>query len=251
MRTNDLWKQQMFIRVRDFGTARREMFPAASSAGKLFAAAGAAADVLEQQLSSDPRGPGVPREGTTPKVMARQALRRRLATIATLARALALDTPGIADKFNLPLNCGDARLLVVARSFVTNSRPLAKLFIAHDMPSHFLTALTEEIGGLAKAMLQDRVSLEKARALRGEIEATIDTGQRAVAKLNAIVRSRLQDDRWALASWDEARRIERSARTRNGESATPAPSAPAVPSGPPGAAEPSATAEAPASAPHP
>jgi hypothetical protein len=242
MRTHDLRKQQMFTRVRDFGTARRDMFPAASSAGKLFAAVAAAADSLEQQFSSNPRGPGAPREGTAPKVMARQALRQRLSTIARLARALSLDTPGIADKFKIPLNCGDARLLVVARSFATSSRPLAKLFIAHDMPSNFLTTLGEETDALAEAMLQDRVHLEQAKTMRGDIDATIDTGQRAVAKLNAMVRSRLQDDRTGLASWDEARRIDRPARTRNGESAAPAPSVPVVPSGPPG--EPSASAQA-------
>jgi peptidyl-tRNA hydrolase len=251
MRTHDLRKQQMFVRVRDFGTARRDTFQAASFAGKLFAAVAAAADALEQQLSSNPRGPGRWREGTTSKVIARQALRRRLTAIATLARALALDTPGIADKFKISLNCGDARLLVVARSFATNSRPLAKLFIAHDMPSNFLTALTGEIDALAEAMVQGRVGLEKAKTMRGDIDATIDKGQRAVAKLNAIVRGRLQDDRTALASWDEARRIDRSARTRSGDSATPAPSSPIVPGGPPRVGEPSATAEASASAPQP
>src|SRR5215831_17093487 len=216
MRTIDLRKQQMFARVRDFGTARRDVFPAASSAGKLFAAVAAAADALEQQLSSNPGGRGTPREGTTSKAIARQALRRRLSSIATLARALALDTPGIADKFKIPLNCGDARLLVVARSFATNSRPLAKLFIAHDMPSNFLTALTEEIDALAEAMLQGRVGREKAKTMRGDIDATIDNGVRAVTKLNAIVRSRLQDDRTAVASWEEARWIDRSARMKNG-----------------------------------
>jgi hypothetical protein len=241
----------MFVRVREFGTARREMFPAASSAGKLFAAVAAAAAGLEQQLSSTPGGRGTPREGTTSKAMARQALRRRLSTIATLARALALDAPDIADKFKLPLNSGDDRLLVVARAFAANSRPFAKLFIAHDMPSNFLTALTGEIDALAEAMVQGRVGLEKAKTMRGDIDATIDKGQRAVAKLNAIVRGRLQDDRTALASWDEARRIDRSARTRSGDSATPAPSSPIVPGGPPRVGEPSATAEASASAPQP
>jgi len=244
MRTQDLQKQQMFVRVRDFGTARRDMFPATSSAGKLFATVAAAADALEQQLSSNPRGRGTPREGTTSRVMARQALYRRLATIATLARALALDTPGLADKFKIPLNCADARLLVIARSFATSAQPLAKVFIAHDMPSNFLSALTEEIDALAEAMLQGRVSLEKAKTMRGDIRATIDKGQRAVAKLNAIMRSRLQDDRAAFASWGEARRIDRSARTRAGESATPASSAPIAPIGPPGVGEPSATAQA-------
>jgi hypothetical protein len=175
-------------------------------------------------------------------VIARQALRRRLSAIATLARALSLDTPGIADKFKISLNCGDARLLVVARSFATNSRPLAKLFIAHDMPSNFLTTLGEEIDALAQAVLQDRVSLEKAKTMRSDIGGTIDTGQRAVAKLNAMVRSRLQDDRTGLASWDEARRIDRAARLRNGVPAAPVPSVPAGPNGPPGSPSPSAQA---------
>jgi len=238
----------MFVRVREFGAARREMFPVASSAGKLFAAVAAAAEGLEQQLPSTPGGRGTPREGTTSKAIARQALRRRLSTIATLARALALDAPDIADKFNIPLNCGDDRLLVAARSFAANSRPFAKLFIAHDMPSNFLTALGEEIDALAAAMAQGRLGRQKAKAMRGGINATIDTGVRAVVKLNAVIRSRLQDDRTALASWDEARWMDYSARTRSGDSTTPAPS---VPSSPPGVPEPSARAQASESTPQP
>jgi hypothetical protein len=241
----------MFVRVREFGGSRREMFPAASVAGKLFAGVGAAGEALEQQLSSNPGVRGTPREGTTSKAIARQALRRSLSTIVTLARALALDTPDIADKFKLPVSCGDDRLLVVARSFVANSRPLAKLFIAHDMPPNFLTVLTEEIDAMCEAMAQGRLGREKARTMRGDIDATIDKGVRAVVKLNAVIRSRLQDDRAALASWDEARRIDYSARTRNGDSTAVALSAPPVPTGPPGAGEPSATTEASASAPQP
>ena len=250
MRTDDLRKLQMFVRVREFGRFRREMFPAGSFAGKLFAAVGAAADVLEQQLSSNPGVRGTPREGTTSKAIARQALRRSLSTIVTLARALALDTPDIADKFKLPSTCGDDRLLVIARSFVSNSRPFAKLFIAHDMPSNFLTGLTEEIDAMAGAMAQGRLGREKARTTRGDIDATIDKGVRAVVKLNAAMRSRLHDDRTALASWDEARWIDYSARTRNSDSAILAPSPP-VPSGPAGAQEPAGTTEAPASGPQP
>jgi len=229
MRTLDLRKQEMFVRVRDFGRMRRDTFPAGSTAGKLFAAVAAAADALEHQLSSSPGGRGTPREGTTSKAIAREALRRRLSTIATMARALALDTPDLADKFNIPLNCGDGRLLVVARSFATSARPFAKLFVAHDMPSNFLSVLAEEIDALDKAMSHARVGRDKARTIRGDIDTTIDSGARAVMKLNAVIRSRLQDDRAALASWDQARRI----------------------GGPPGVPRPSATAPATAASPQP
>src|SRR6185369_7803771 len=186
MRTLDLRKQQMFVRVRDFGAARRDMFPAASPAGKLFAAVSAAADALEQQLSSNPAGRGAPREGTTSKTVARGALRRRLSAIATLARALALDTPDLADKFKIPLNCSEDRLLLVARSFADNSRPLAKLFVAQGMPPNFLSALGEEIDALAEAMVQARARRDKSRAIRDDTDATIDSGVRAVVKLNAV-----------------------------------------------------------------
>src|SRR5947199_5377065 len=105
MRTMDLRKQQMFIRVRDYGAAHRDVFPAASRAGKLFATVGAAAGALEHQLSTQTSGRRVP--GTTSKAIARAALRRRLSTIATMARALDLDTPGVAEKFRARLNRDD------------------------------------------------------------------------------------------------------------------------------------------------
>jgi hypothetical protein len=239
MRTIDIRKQQMFVRVRDFGMARRETFPAASPAGKLFAAVAAAADALEQQLSSNPGGRGAPREGITAKAVARQALRRRLSTIATMARALALDTPDLADKFKIPLNCGEVRFLLVARSFADNSRPLAKLFVAQGMPSNFLSALEEEIEALATATVQVRAGRQKARTIRSDIDATIARGVRAVVKLNAVIRSALHDDRAALASWEEARWIDYSARRRNLETS------------PPGGPPQPAGAPAPASAPLP
>ncbi len=149
MRTRDLRQQQTFERVRDFGAARRDVFPASSPAGKLFAAVGKAADELDQQLST----PGVDRsDGVAVADAARQALRERLTVIKTMAKALALDSPGLDEKFRERLHCSDARLLYVARAFARDARPLAKLFIAHDMPSNFLNALQEEIDAFVAAI---------------------------------------------------------------------------------------------------
>jgi hypothetical protein len=167
-----------------------------------------------------------------------------------MARALALDTPDLADKFNIPLYCREDRFLIVARSFAANARPLAKLFIAQGMPPNFLSALGEEIDALAEAMDQARAGRDKARTMRADVEATIESAARAVVKLNAVIRNTLHDDRAALASWDEARWIDYSARRRNSNQATPAPVG-APPTGPPGAPQPPANAQASASAPQP
>jgi hypothetical protein len=227
MRIEDLRKQQMLARVRDFGAARRDVFPASSRAGKLFAAVAAAIDALEQQLPTQVAR-GSSQEGSTEKALARDALRRRLATIATMARALALDTPGFADRFSIPLYCSDARLLVIARSFARDAKPLAKEFVAHDMPPDFLAALGKEIDAFATTTSRVLAGKDTRRNARAGIDATNEKAVRAVRQLNAIVRARLQDDRAALALWDNARRLEGSTRPRNG--APPGP--PAGPSTP-------------------
>jgi hypothetical protein len=131
----------MFVRVREFGTARREMFPVASSAGKLFAAVAAAAEGLEQQLSSNPGGRGTPREGSLTMPSSSESVEGGTAR-TTRNLTPSLDAPDIADKFR-SLNCGDDERCRRARAFAASSRPFAKLFIAHDMPSNFLSALAE------------------------------------------------------------------------------------------------------------
>ena len=229
MRIDDLRKQQMLRRVRDFGAAHRDVFPASSRAGKLLAAVTAAVGALEQQLSKQPGGRGAPRDGTTEKAIARAALRRRLATIATMARALALDTPGLADKFRVPLDCSDERLLVIARAFARDARPLVKQFIAHDMPPDFLAALGEEIDAFVAATTRVQAGREEYRATRAGIDATLQKALRAVTQLNAIVRARLQDDRTALASWDGARRLDYPPRARKDARAVAQPAEPSSP----------------------
>lgn len=217
MKTTDLRKQQMFVRVRDFGAARRDSFPATSRAGKLFAIVADAALALEQQFSTQAGR----RDGVTSTAIARNALRRRLLTIATMARALDLDEPGLADKFRVPLNCGTARLIVLARLFAREARPLAKLFIAHDMPSNFLTALAEETDALSEGASRRNAGVLQSRETRARIDATLANAARAVSQLDAIVLARFQDDPAARASWESARRVDYA--TRSGGRVPPAP----------------------------
>jgi hypothetical protein len=222
MRTIDLRKQERLVRVRDFGAAHRDVFPASSQAGKLFAAVATAVEALEQKLPVH-AGLGASRGGAGAKAAAREALRRRLATIATMARALALDVPGFDDNFRIPPTCADARLLVIARSFARDARPLARQFISHDMPADFLVSLGREIDAFAAATSLMTAGLDTRRATRAGIDATHDKAGRVVTQLNAIVRARLQDDRAVLAAWNNARRLDASARAKKDGPAGPSP----------------------------
>ena len=57
------------------------------------------------------------------------------------ARGMALDTPGLDDKFRLPRSNAERAWLTAARTFHADALPLKDDFIAHEMPADFLDTL--------------------------------------------------------------------------------------------------------------
>ena len=52
MKTSDIHRYRMLVRVREFGAAHRDRFPAGSPAGQLFAAISKAVEQLSTYVSS-------------------------------------------------------------------------------------------------------------------------------------------------------------------------------------------------------
>jgi hypothetical protein len=123
MTNEEMRKYQMLVRVRDFGAARRDLFPARSVAGKLFAAVAAAADALQQHETTEIAGRGGEQDGAVSTTAARAALRRQVGAIAQTARAA--EAPGLGGTFRASLSCGDERLLSQARTFLKEAKPFA------------------------------------------------------------------------------------------------------------------------------
>src|SRR5437870_3746571 len=117
MNVLDIRRYEMLVRVRQFGAAHPDAFPATSLGGQMFAAVGLAVDALDQQGASQVPGLGAAKEATASKAAARAALHETLDAVSHTARALALDTPGLDDKFRLPRSRNDQRLLNAARAF--------------------------------------------------------------------------------------------------------------------------------------
>jgi hypothetical protein len=222
MNTLHTRRYEMLVRVRDFGIAHAALFPASTLGGESFAAVGAAVAALSDHAVTQYSGRGSAREGTVSKAVAREALRDELDAIIRTARALALDMPGIDDKFRPPRGSGDQTVLHAARAFARDAAPLAAEFIKHDMPDDFLANLQSDIDDFEEAIRDHEAGKDTHVAARAGIDAAIDDGLAAVQRLDAIVPNRLRNDEARLALWERARRVEyRSSRAKSEAAAEP------------------------------
>src|SRR5512138_3587648 len=217
MTSQEIRQYRMLLRVRDFGAARRELFPARSVSGKLFASVAAAAEALQQHDSSDLAARGGEHDGTTSKAAARAGLRRQLRAIAQTAAAA--EAPGLGGKFRIALYCRDERLLSQARTILAEAKPFEEAFVAHDLPPRFLSELRAAIDALEGAMRERASGRDQRIAARARFEAAMEDGLRAVRRLSGLVPNKLQDPA-DVTLWNGARRIE-SGRVNNGEAAAP------------------------------
>jgi hypothetical protein len=232
-------KYQMLVRVREFGAARRDLFPARSVAGKLFAAVAAAADALQQHDSKELAGRGGEQDAAASTVAARTALRRQMRAIAQTAAAA--ETPGLGalgSVFRAPLDGNDEQLLSQARTLLQEAKPFAGTLVAHELPSDFLRQLQAAVDAFERALGERASGRDQRVAARARFDASMEAALRAVGRLNAIVPNKL-DDPAGIASWNLARRIDYR-RGRSSNAATP--DRPTVPSSPapPDAAKPAA-----------
>ncbi|MBI3493147.1 MAG: hypothetical protein HY047_15415 [Acidobacteria bacterium] len=238
MDTMETRRYEMLIRVRDFGAAHPDLFPAGSLGRKMFAATATAVEELGQQAATQVSGRGAAREGSSSKAAARAALRGALGAISRTAHALALDTPGLDNKFRLPFTHAGQALLNVGRAFVQDARPLSAEFVAHGLPTTFLRDLEANIQRFDAAIRDHAEGIGTRIAARTAIDAAIGAGLTAIQRLDAIVVNRLRDDPATFAAWERARRVDQPPHARNGAPPSvlpgpPAPLGPPVPPAPP------------------
>ena len=205
-----LRRYAMLVRVRDFGRAHADLFPASSLAHQRFAAVGEAV----QQLSAHTVSTLSSVQGTSTKAMARADLTDRLAAIGQTARVLADETPGLEEKFLLPRVPSDQALLMTARVFAQDAEPMADRFIAHFLPKTFLADLEAAIGRFEQAIHERDAGKDHRVAARARIKAVLASGDAAVRALDAMVANRLRDDPATLAVWKRDRRVQYPNRPR-------------------------------------
>jgi hypothetical protein len=212
MKDSETRRLEMFIRVREFGTAHANAFPANSRAGEVFALLNTIITEMQGHAATQSAGTRATREVTTLKAVARATLREDMEAINRTARALALTTPGLDDKFRLPRNAGDQAWLAAARSFAADADPLKAEFIRRGLPQDFLDDLNSDITAFEESIGSREQKTGERVAATVAIDESIERGMNAVRELDAIVQNIFRNDPATLAHWTSASHTERAPR---------------------------------------
>jgi hypothetical protein len=231
MKSLDVRKYNMLVRVRDFGAARADLFPPGSLGARTFAEIGAVVDRLNASATSESSGRRAARQGVLSKAAARAGLRRALEAVSRTARGVALDTPDILGKFQMPDGQTDHQLATAARQFAEDAGPLAADFVAHGLPESFVADLGAALATFERAIGGRALGRETHVGARADITAALDLAFETLHRLDAIVENRVGGDPNALAAWHLARNVGRTPTKGGG----PAPAA-QVPVAPPAGA---------------
>jgi hypothetical protein len=205
---------EMFVRVDAFASERAASFPANTLGGELVAELKGVIQSLTGAITSQATGLSSAQRATAERMAARETLRESMKAIARTARVMALDTPGLENKFRLPRSGSDSALLHTARAFAADALPLKAEFIRHELPPNFLEEFEADIADLERAMGGQNTGRDAHVSATATVESTAERGMNSVRKLDAIVRNKFRDDPATLAAWESARHVESASRAR-------------------------------------
>lgn len=210
--------------------AQASDFPADSLGGTLFADLGATVIEIESLASTQGSSISASRQGTESKTLAREVLIEEMEAIGLIAGGLALETPGLENKFRPSRNLSDTDLLTLARSFLSDATPLAADFIRHGTAKDFPKDLTDAIGALAQAVTEREHNREHHVSATASFDPLLAQGMKQLKHLNTVVRTVYRHNEAMLAAWTSASHIHRPSRKEKSPkppSAEPNPAEPA------------------------
>lgn len=216
MNDHETRRSETFMRVREFGNERAAQFPRESFAGERLLALGAIITGLEAHASAQSSGLRGARQGGASKAAARDEVLRDMEAISRTARAMALTTPGLDDKFRLPRNPKDQDLITAARSFHADATPLRDEFVRRGLPADFLEDLEADIRAFEDANTSKMQSEETHVAATAAIDDLIERGMIVVRELDSVMRNIYANDPANLAAWLSASHVERPPRSNKG-----------------------------------
>jgi hypothetical protein len=204
MNKNQRYRYEMFVRVRDFGAANREVFPKSSTGSQLFARMAAAVAAVEGHLSDSVVARAEARKiGAATRARVRQYLRTIAATGRQAARREA-----VGNVFRLPRRRSDKALVATARVFIGEARRREAEFVRLGLPSTFMADFESVMNDLDQAVNVRNNSAHLRRKAQAGIETALTLGFESLGELDVVVPNALRDDPVRLAQWRRARHID-------------------------------------------
>lgn len=198
------YKYEMFVRVRDYGTAHRDLFPESSTGGRTFAMVAAALARIDEYLKNHILARA---EARRVKVATRAAVFNYMKTITLVARRATRHEPS-ASPFRMPQRRSLKVDVSTARGFIDAAAPRQAEFIRLGLPATFISDFRALVDTLQEAA-DTRLSSKTVRrhALAGLATALADAFD-AVHELDVVVALATRNDPTRFAAWQSARRIE-------------------------------------------
>ena len=214
-------KFEMFLRVRDFFTARAAMFPADSMAGTLFAALLAIISQLEQLSAGKVSVLGDEGQARNVKGDARDFLDNLLQDIADIAASLAYEINGLEDKFRMPRSRSAQNLIAAGRAFATDAPQYSAQFINAGLDATFIEDLTGATNELEAAYNSTDTATQERVGTNAAFVPLFKDGIVIVNRLNPMIRMKFRGNAADFAAWAFASHVERPPKKKgnggNGE----------------------------------
>jgi hypothetical protein len=220
MNRDETFTLEMFIRVRGFGTTHADAFPPATRGGELLAVINTSIAELRGHATTQDSKSRASKEGTTIKGVALSELQDDLEAITRTARAIAITTPGLNDKFRMPRNVGTQKFLAAARAIAQDALEFKDEFIKRGLPATFLDDLNAQITEIEQTIDERNQQAGAGVAATAAIDDAVGHGMNAVRELDAIVRNTFRDDPATLAEWTSTRHIERAPKHKTATTTT-------------------------------
>jgi hypothetical protein len=204
MNREQRYKYEMFVRVRDFGIANREVFPEASVGGGMFGQVTAAVAEVDEHLERRILGRV---EGRRIKPRTRAKVFDYMKAIAKAGQRVTREED-VVNPFRMPPRRTLKAVISTARVFIKEAAPRRDAFVRLGLPSTFIsdfTALVDELQSAVDTRLSSKTARGEAQA---GIAASLAKGLEVIRDLEVVVEMATRDDPALAAAWHTARHIE-------------------------------------------
>ena len=195
---------EMFLRVRDFGQAHREMFPESSTGGQAFAKVADAVTRIDAFATSKLL---TVTDGHEDLAVARAAVIGGMRVVARTARGTRKSTRSAGRRLVMPRRVSYVGLLAAARSFLAEAGECRVELDTLGLPAACLQDLGRAVADLEAALAARRAGRGDTAAAHAGIRAAFADGARAIRTLDIVVPNTLGSDAVIAARWARDRRV--------------------------------------------